>query len=66
MTALELAKLIHGAHLQSYLDCILDQEFGFLPMEWEKTHMKYQGRTVAIAEEILNRITIAEKGKDNE
>ena len=66
MTALELAQLMHDAHLKLYLDGILDSEFGFLPMEWGKAHMKYHGELTRIAEDLLKHITVTEKGEDNE
>ena len=65
MTALELAQFMHDAHLELYLNGVLDSEFVFLPMGWHKTHMNYHGKTIAIAEELLKHVTATEKGSDN-
>lgn len=67
MTPQELAKLMHEAHFDLRFSTTLDSDFGFLYMGWESTHMKYQGELIAIAEQMLRRTSITEKGRnDNE
>lgn len=59
MKALELAILMHDAHLHACIKGTSDLEFGFLSMEWGKTHMGYQARLITIAEDMLHHVDVS-------
>jgi len=65
MTPQELAELMHEAHFDLRFNGDLNYDFCFMYMEWEHTHMTYQGKMIAIAQQILRRVRDMEEIRSN-